>query len=99
MISPPRIILELTLLSTIILYDSLPLPPGRLGLPLINDGVFRLTKQGSAYFARKHAKYGEIYKTRMFFGKAVVVSGYDNVRKIMRGEHDVTEGERRMRYD
>jgi len=63
-----------------------------MGLPLISDGMFRMAKRGSAYFADKHARYGEIYKERLFFGKAVVVSGYDHVRKIMRGEHDLTEG-------
>ena len=80
-------------LVSIAMIYSLPLPPGKLGLPLLSDGIFKMPKQGSAYFAAKHAKYGEIYKERIFFGKAVVVSGYENVRKIMRGEHDLTEGD------
>jgi retinoid hydroxylase len=73
--------------------DDLPLPPGRLGIPLLEDKTFSFAKEGSAYLSRMHNKYGEIFKQRLFFTEAIVVTGYENLKTLWLSEHDLVEAE------
>ena len=40
-----------------------------------------------------HDKYGDIFKQRLFFTEVVVVTGYDNLRKLWLSEHELVEAE------
>ena len=73
--------------------QNLPLPPGRLGIPLLEDKTIQFAKDGSAYLASMHEKYGEVFKQRLFFTEAVVVTGYENLKKLWMSEHELVEAE------
>jgi retinoid hydroxylase len=40
-----------------------------------------------------HDKHGDIFKQRLFFTEAVVVTGYENLKKLWLSEHDLVEAE------
>lgn len=53
--------------------DSLPLPPGNFGLPVIGETISFLTDPDFA--SKQQAKYGSIFKTRIFGGATVFIVG------------------------
>lgn len=53
---------------------TLPLPPGRLGLPWIGETV-AIARTNHGFYEDRFAKYGPIFKTRLFGVNFVVVSG------------------------
>ena len=68
-------------------------PPGDYGLPLLGDKPLPFTKSGSQYLESQHQKWGPIFKQRLLFTKAVVVTGLENLKVLWQGEHDIVEAE------
>ncbi|XP_071392848.1 cytochrome P450 26A1 isoform X1 [Centroberyx affinis] len=63
-----------------------PLPPGSMGLPFIGE-TLQLILQRRKFLRMKRQKYGYIYRTHLFGNPTVRVTGADNVRQILLGEH------------
>ncbi|XP_056153373.1 cytochrome P450 26A1 [Lampris incognitus] len=63
-----------------------PLPPGSMGLPFIGE-TLQLVLQRRRFLRMKRQKYGFIYRTHLFGSPTVRVTGADNVRHILLGEH------------
>lgn len=65
---------------------QLPLPPGKLGLPLIGETLSFFTDRD---FARKrHQQYGPIFKTRLFGAPTVFLQGPEGNRFILTHENE-----------
>ncbi|XP_028332337.1 cytochrome P450 26A1 [Gouania willdenowi] len=65
-----------------------PLPPGSMGLPFIGE-TLQLLLQRRKFLRMKRQKYGYIYRTHLFGNPTVRVTGAENVRQILQGEHRV----------
>ncbi|XP_077407584.1 cytochrome P450 26A1 isoform X2 [Vanacampus margaritifer] len=65
---------------------SSPLPPGSMGLPFFGE-TLQLILQRRKFLRMKRQKYGYIYRTHLFGNPTVRVTGGDNVRQILLGEH------------
>uniref|UniRef100_A0A3Q3VLJ4 Cytochrome P450 26A1 n=1 Tax=Mola mola TaxID=94237 RepID=A0A3Q3VLJ4_MOLML len=63
-----------------------PLPPGSMGLPFIGE-TLQLILQRRKFLRMKRQKYGCIYRTHLFGNPTVRVTGADNVKHILLGEH------------
>ncbi|XP_008277534.1 cytochrome P450 26A1 [Stegastes partitus] len=63
-----------------------PLPPGSMGMPFIGE-TLQLILQRRKFLRMKRQKYGYIYRTHLFGNPTVRVTGADNVRQILLGEH------------
>ncbi|CAN9508721.1 unnamed protein product [Ophioblennius macclurei] len=63
-----------------------PLPPGSMGLPFIGE-TLQLILQRRKFLRMKRQKYGYIYRTHLFGNPTVRVTGAENVRQILLGEH------------
>nr|AGN04291.1 cytochrome P450 [Oryzias melastigma] len=63
-----------------------PLPPGSMGLPFIGE-TLQLLLQRRKFLRMKRQKYGYIYRTHLFGSPTVRVTGAENVRHILLGEH------------
>uniref|UniRef100_A0A3Q3J8V5 Cytochrome P450 26A1 n=1 Tax=Monopterus albus TaxID=43700 RepID=A0A3Q3J8V5_MONAL len=63
-----------------------PLPPGSMGLPFIGE-TLQLILQRRKFLRMKRQKYGYIYRTHLFGNPTVRVTGADNIRHILLGEH------------
>ncbi|KAJ3608295.1 hypothetical protein NHX12_025344 [Muraenolepis orangiensis] len=63
-----------------------PLPPGSMGLPFIGE-TLQLLLQRRKFLRMKRQKYGYIYRTHLFGNPTVRVTGAENVRQILLGEH------------
>ncbi|XP_042364019.1 cytochrome P450 26A1 [Plectropomus leopardus] len=63
-----------------------PLPPGSMGLPFIGE-TLQLILQRRKFLRMKRQRYGYIYRTHLFGNPTVRVTGADNVRQILLGEH------------
>ncbi|XP_059892543.1 cytochrome P450 26A1 [Gadus macrocephalus] len=63
-----------------------PLPPGSMGLPFLGE-TLQLLLQRRKFLRMKRQKYGYIYRTHLFGSPTVRVTGADNVRQILLGEH------------
>lgn len=63
-----------------------PLPPGSMGFPFIGE-TLQLILQRRKFLRMKRQKYGCIYRTHLFGNPTVRVTGAENVRQILLGEH------------
>ncbi|XP_068161889.1 cytochrome P450 26A1 [Antennarius striatus] len=63
-----------------------PLPPGSMGLPFIGE-TLQLLLQRRRFLRVKRQRYGNIYRTHLFGSPTVRVTGAENVRQILLGEH------------
>ncbi|XP_068610504.1 cytochrome P450 26A1 [Brachionichthys hirsutus] len=63
-----------------------PLPPGSMGLPFIGE-TLQLVLQRRKFLRIKRQRYGYIYRTHLFGNPTVRVTGAENVRQILLGEH------------
>ncbi len=52
---------------------TLPLPPGKFGLPIIGETISFL--QDSDFTDKRYEKYGSIFKTRIFGNPTIVMIG------------------------
>lgn len=66
----------MTRLST---QPTLPLPPGRLGLPAIGESIQYL-QDPEGFIAKRQQRYGNIFKTHLFSRPTITLIGADAAR-------------------
>uniref|UniRef100_A0A8C9G3J3 Uncharacterized protein n=1 Tax=Pavo cristatus TaxID=9049 RepID=A0A8C9G3J3_PAVCR len=71
---------------------KLPIPKGSMGFPLIGE-TFHWLLQGSCFQSSRREKYGNVFKTHLLGRPLVRVTGAENVRKILMGEHHLVSTE------
>lgn len=64
---------------------SLPLPPGRMGLPVIGQPPFVLSRK---YLQRQYQKYGALFKTRVLGRNVAVFLGAEGNRFVLQTGFD-----------
>ncbi|XP_064601981.1 cytochrome P450 26B1-like [Liolophura sinensis] len=69
-------------------YGGLKLPPGSLGLPLLGETI-SLARQKVEFFRERRDKFGDIFKTHLFFRPIVRVSGASNLKQILKGDDKI----------
>ncbi|XP_067310739.1 cytochrome P450 26C1 [Pseudorasbora parva] len=65
---------------------KLPLPQGSMGWPLVGE-TFHWLFQGSGFHISRREKHGNVFKTHLLGKPLVRVTGAENIRKILLGEH------------
>ncbi|XP_078411043.1 cytochrome P450 26B1 isoform X1 [Cetorhinus maximus] len=70
----------------------LPIPKGSMGLPLIGE-TFHWLVEGSRFHSSRREKYGNVFKTHLLGRPLIRVTGSENVRKILMGEHTVVSSQ------
>ncbi|RVE60749.1 hypothetical protein OJAV_G00183760 [Oryzias javanicus] len=65
---------------------KLPMPKGSMGFPFIGETCHWLL-QGSNFHASRRQKYGNVFKTHLLGRPLIRVTGAENVRKVLMGEH------------
>ncbi|XP_063781335.1 cytochrome P450 26B1 [Pseudophryne corroboree] len=71
---------------------KLPIPKGSMGFPLVGE-TFHWVLQGSGFQSSRREKYGNVFKTHLLGRPLIRVTGADNVRKILMGEHHLVSAE------
>lgn len=75
-----------------------PLPPGRFGMPWLGE-TLAIVKSNHGFYRDRQAKYGPIFKTRLFGNDFVVFSGHEAFHafatdpRIERGDADPISAE------
>ncbi|XP_067092261.1 cytochrome P450 26C1 [Osmerus mordax] len=67
---------------------NLPLPKGSMGWPLVGE-TFHWLFQGSNFHISRRKKHGNVFKTHLLGKPLVRVTGAENIRKILVGEHNL----------
>ncbi|XP_052000994.1 cytochrome P450 26B1-like [Xyrauchen texanus] len=67
---------------------KLPLPRGSMGWPLVGE-TFHWLFQGSSFHISRREKHGNVFKTHLLGKPVIRVTGAENIRKILLGEHTV----------
>lgn len=65
---------------------KLPMPKGSMGFPIIGETCHWLV-QGAGFHASRRQKYGNVFKTHLLGRPVIRVTGAENVRKVLMGEH------------
>uniref|UniRef100_A0A8C1F8G9 Cytochrome P450, family 26, subfamily C, polypeptide 1 n=1 Tax=Cyprinus carpio carpio TaxID=630221 RepID=A0A8C1F8G9_CYPCA len=65
---------------------KLPLPQGSMGWPLVGE-TFHWLIQGSSFHISRREKHGNVFKTHLLGKPLIRVTGAENIRKILLGEH------------
>ncbi|XP_031735569.1 cytochrome P450 26C1 isoform X2 [Anarrhichthys ocellatus] len=68
--------------------SSLPLPKGSMGWPLIGE-TFHWLFQGSNFHIWRRERHGNVFKTHLLGKPVIRVTGAENIRKILLGEHSL----------
>nr|XP_003413722.1 cytochrome P450 26B1 [Loxodonta africana] len=71
---------------------KLPIPKGSMGFPLIGETGHWLL-QGPGFQSSRREKYGNVFKTHLLGRPLIRVTGAENVRKILMGEHHLVSTE------
>ncbi|EHH64885.1 hypothetical protein EGM_18215 [Macaca fascicularis] len=66
--------------------STLPLPKGSMGWPFFGETLHWLV-QGSRFHSSRRERYGTVFKTHLLGRPVIRVSGAENVRTILLGEH------------
>ncbi|XP_076980508.1 cytochrome P450 26C1 [Tamandua tetradactyla] len=66
--------------------SALPLPKGSMGWPFFGETLHWLV-QGSRFHSSRRERYGMVFKTHLLGRPVIRVSGAENVRTILLGEH------------
>ncbi|XP_043912622.1 cytochrome P450 26C1 [Protopterus annectens] len=66
--------------------NKLPLPQGSMGWPLLGETLHWFV-QGSSFHVSRRKKYGNVFKTHLLGKPVIRVTGAENIRKILLGEH------------
>ncbi|KAM6203885.1 cytochrome P450 26C1 [Sarcoramphus papa] len=66
--------------------SALPLPKGSMGWPFFGETLHWLL-QGSRFHSSRRERYGNVFKTHLLGRPVVRVTGAENIRKILLGEH------------
>ncbi|MFN6455765.1 MAG: cytochrome P450 [Nostoc sp. EfeVER01] len=64
---------------------SLPLPPGRFGLPLIGESISYL-QEPARFIGQRQKQYGTVFKTHLFGRPTIVLIGADATRFLFTNE-------------
>ncbi len=72
-------------MSNLSTQPTLPLPPGRFGLPVIGESISYLRKP-EAFIKQRQQQYGNIFKTHLFGRPTIVFIGADAVRFLFAHE-------------
>ncbi|CAH2322367.1 cytochrome P450 26C1 [Pelobates cultripes] len=67
---------------------NLPLPKGSMGWPFFGETLHWLV-QGSDFHSSRRERYGNIFKTHLLGKPVIRVTGAENIRKILLGEHSL----------
>ncbi|XP_048865230.1 cytochrome P450 26B1-like [Brienomyrus brachyistius] len=67
---------------------KLPLPKGSMGWPLVGE-TFHWFFQGSSFHISRRERYGNVFKTHLLGKPVIRVTGAENIRKILLGEHNL----------
>uniref|UniRef100_A0A8C9RQW4 Cytochrome P450 family 26 subfamily C member 1 n=1 Tax=Scleropages formosus TaxID=113540 RepID=A0A8C9RQW4_SCLFO len=65
---------------------QLPLPKGSMGWPVVGETLHWLL-QGPDFHISRRQKYGNVFKTHLLGKPVIRVTGAENIRKILLGEH------------
>ncbi|XP_038846767.1 cytochrome P450 26C1 [Salvelinus namaycush] len=65
-----------------------PLPNGSMGWPLVGE-TFHWLFQGSNFHISRREKHGNVFKTHLLGKPVIRVTGAENIRKILLGEHNL----------
>ncbi|XP_064418820.1 cytochrome P450 26C1 [Latimeria chalumnae] len=68
--------------------SKLPLPKGSMGWPLFGETMHWLV-QGSNFHVCRRKKYGNVFKTHLLGKPVIRVTGAENIRRILLGEHSL----------
>ncbi|KAK2824679.1 hypothetical protein Q5P01_021854 [Channa striata] len=68
--------------------SRLPLPDGSMGWPLVGE-TFHWLFQGSNFHISRRERYGKVFKTHLLGKPVIRVTGAENIRKILLGEHSL----------
>nr|QQL94743.1 cytochrome P450 family 26 subfamily c member 1 [Lateolabrax maculatus] len=68
--------------------SSLPLPKGSMGWPLVGE-TFHWLFQGSNFHISRRERLGNVFKTHLLGKPVIRVTGAENIRKILLGEHSL----------
>ncbi|KAM9345324.1 LOW QUALITY PROTEIN: cytochrome P450 26C1 [Symphorus nematophorus] len=68
--------------------SSLPLPHGSMGWPLVGE-TFHWLFQGSNFHISRRERHGNVFKTHLLGKPVIRVTGAENIRKILLGEHSL----------
>uniref|UniRef100_A0A672FC98 Cytochrome P450 26B1-like n=1 Tax=Salarias fasciatus TaxID=181472 RepID=A0A672FC98_SALFA len=68
--------------------SRLPLPKGSMGWPLVGE-TFHWLFQGSNFHISRRERHGNVFKTHLLGKPVVRVTGAENIRKILLGEHSL----------
>ncbi|XP_068130387.1 cytochrome P450 26B1 [Hyperolius riggenbachi] len=71
---------------------KLPIPKGSMGFPLVGE-TFHWILQGSNFQSSRREKYGNVFKTHLLGRPLIRVTGAENIRKILMGEHHLVSAE------
>ncbi|CAO2585320.1 Cytochrome P450 26C1 [Lemmus lemmus] len=66
--------------------SALPLPKGSMGWPFFGETLHWLV-QGPRFHSSRRERYGTVFKTHLLGRPVIRVSGAENVRTILLGEH------------
>ncbi|XP_008567217.1 PREDICTED: cytochrome P450 26C1 [Galeopterus variegatus] len=66
--------------------SALPLPKGSMGWPFFGETLHWLV-QGARFHSSRRERYGTVFKTHLLGRPVIRVSGAENVRTILLGEH------------
>uniref|UniRef100_H3DMW6 Cytochrome P450, family 26, subfamily C, polypeptide 1 n=1 Tax=Tetraodon nigroviridis TaxID=99883 RepID=H3DMW6_TETNG len=65
---------------------ELPLPEGSMGWPLVGE-TFQWLFQGSNFHISRRKRHGNVFKTHLLGKPLIRVTGAENIRKVLMGEH------------
>ncbi|XP_059215352.1 cytochrome P450 26C1 isoform X3 [Centropristis striata] len=68
--------------------SRLPLPRGSMGWPLVGE-TFHWLFQGSNFHISRRERHGNVFKTHLLGKPVIRVTGAENIRKILLGEHSL----------
>ncbi|KAM9325072.1 LOW QUALITY PROTEIN: cytochrome P450 26C1 [Gastrophryne carolinensis] len=66
--------------------SKLPLPKGSMGWPFFGETLHWLV-QGSDFHSSRRERYGNVFKTHLLGKPLIRVTGAENIRRILLGEH------------
>ncbi|XP_014387044.1 PREDICTED: cytochrome P450 26C1 [Myotis brandtii] len=72
--------------------SALPLPKGSMGWPFFGETLHWLV-QGSRFHSSRRERYGTVFKTHLLGRPVIRVSGAENVRTILLGEHRIVRSQ------
>ncbi|XP_069755590.1 cytochrome P450 26C1-like [Narcine bancroftii] len=72
--------------------NKLPLPKGSMGWPLLGETLHWMV-QGADFHASRREKYGNVFKTHLLGRPVIRVTGAENIRKILMGEHSLVSAQ------